>query len=165
MARDIYVSSLHTLIKPILYEINLEQDVTENMIGFDEVILLSHDDEKVHFMGVRRNDGVFDSVDYMTITAEEFWDAMNGIEYICKGFIDLDSIKAKYLFAGVWEETVVGDEEEEEKRTAKITALDAIKTLLDNAPKDRGFKEEVRMIHAFTQDILDGKFDATGKSL
>jgi len=109
MARDIYVSSLHTLIKPILYEINLEQDVTENMLGFDEVILLSHDDEKVHFMGVRRNDGVFDSVDYMTITAEEFWDAMNGIEYICKGFIDLDSIKAKYLFAGVWEETVVGD--------------------------------------------------------
>ena len=109
MARDIYVSSLHTLIKPILYEINLEQDVTENMIGFDEVILLSHDDEKVHFMGVRRNDGVFDSVDYMTITAEEFWDSMNGIEYICKGFIDLDSDKAKYLFAGAWEDAVVED--------------------------------------------------------
>jgi len=53
--------------------------------------------------------------------------------------------------------------------TRKITAIDAIKTLLDNAPKDRGFKEEVRMIHAFTQDILDGKFDSaedtSGESL
>jgi|GEM_PF-5984943 hypothetical protein len=129
MARDIYVSSLHTLIKPILYELSGKQDVTENMIGFDEVILLSHDDEKVHFMGVRRNDGVFDSVDYMTITAEEFWDTMNGIEYICKGFIDLDSIQAKYLFAGVWEETVVEAEEEEGMECDK--AYNSVMNLID----------------------------------
>ena len=47
-----------------------------------------------------------------------------------------------------------------QKRTAKVSALDAIKLVLDNAPHIQEFEDQIRMIHAFTQDILDGKLDS-----
>tara|TARA_B100000029_G_scaffold201971_3_gene200222 strand:- start:1686 stop:1862 length:177 start_codon:yes stop_codon:yes gene_type:complete len=47
-----------------------------------------------------------------------------------------------------------------QKRIAKVSALEAIKLVLDNAPHVQDFEDQIRMINAFTQDILDGKLDS-----
>ena len=45
------------------------------------------------------------------------------------------------------------------KREAEVTALKAIEILLERAPHVQEFEDQIKMIHAFTQDVLDGKFD------
>tara|TARA_R110002167_G_scaffold364831_1_gene587624 strand:+ start:161 stop:463 length:303 start_codon:yes stop_codon:yes gene_type:complete len=91
--------NLHTLIKPIIYVLNDEEDQSNNILGWDEVILLAHDNNTAYYMGVVRKNGVFDSQDYSETTADEFFNVMMGPEYSCQGFIDLENVNATYLYA------------------------------------------------------------------
>ena len=53
-----------------------------------------------------------------------------------------------------------------QERTAKVSALRAIELLLENAPPEiQSFQDQIEMIHAFTQDILDGKLDSAEDSM
>tara|TARA_Y100000310_G_scaffold273170_1_gene288532 strand:+ start:546 stop:848 length:303 start_codon:yes stop_codon:yes gene_type:complete len=90
--------NLHTLIKPIIYVLNDEKDQSNNILGWDEVILLAHDNNTVHYMGVVRKNGVFDHQDYSQMGSEEFWETIMGPEYSCQGFIDLEKENATYLY-------------------------------------------------------------------
>tara|TARA_R110002020_G_scaffold130014_1_gene290961 strand:- start:90 stop:377 length:288 start_codon:yes stop_codon:yes gene_type:complete len=92
------MSNLHTLIKPIIYIINEEKDQSNNILGYDEIILLAHDDDIVHYMGVSRRNGVFDHQEYCQADPEEFWNTVMGAEYSCQGFIDLEKENAAYLY-------------------------------------------------------------------
>ena len=45
------------------------------------------------------------------------------------------------------------------ERTAKVSALEAIKIILETRPDITSFQDQIEMIHAFTKDVLEGKFD------
>tara|TARA_R110002167_G_scaffold59891_1_gene169622 strand:+ start:1105 stop:1593 length:489 start_codon:yes stop_codon:yes gene_type:complete len=138
--------NLVTLTKPIKYEVvsekerfKTENDEETNILGWHEMILLSHDLEAVHYIGVERNEGVLKSVEYRHAQAEDFWELITHGSYECKGFIDLDSKQAKYLFAGAeWE-----DAEEEETDWEK--AYNFFMDIIDQF-KDTKKQEEYRCV-------------------
>tara|TARA_Y100001963_G_C6517696_1_gene325125 strand:+ start:410 stop:574 length:165 start_codon:yes stop_codon:yes gene_type:complete len=47
----------------------------------------------------------------------------------------------------------------EEERIAKVSALEAIKIILESRPDITRFQDQIEMIHAFTKDVLEGKLD------
>ena len=98
--------NLHTLIKPIKYSLdtnseqekeNINNDSSHCLYGWDEIILLAHDNSNVHYMGVARVTGVFDRQEYCSSPAGELWDVIQDGSYDCQGFVDLDSKGAEYL--------------------------------------------------------------------
>tara|TARA_R110000824_G_scaffold390649_1_gene587180 strand:+ start:437 stop:913 length:477 start_codon:yes stop_codon:yes gene_type:complete len=107
--------NMHVLKKPIKYEIS--KDIPEdqyNPFGWDEMILLAHDDMDTHYIGVTREEGVVDRVEYLSCLSEEWCDATLGIFYKCKGLIDLDAVGSGYLYANRWDIPV--DEELDEEQ-------------------------------------------------
>jgi hypothetical protein len=96
--------NLYVLKMPIKYVLaKLDNDhplgiEDYNPFGWDEMILLAHDKDIVHYMGVAYENGVLKEVDYLQALPEEWFDATLGIQYQCKGFINLKAESSQYLF-------------------------------------------------------------------
>ena len=49
------------------------------------------------------------------------------------------------------------------QKRATVSALEAIEILLKNAHEMKDFEGQIKMIHAFTQDVLKGHFDTNSR--